>query len=87
MEISIDEDFDFLKRRRGKREEDVGLFEEMENKRRGIRNIEEVFNCFFCDKVFIGLVKYIKGKYKDEIDYEEEMRNVKWREKIMRVLV
>lgn len=87
METSIDEDFDSPKKRRGKREEDVGLFEEMENKRRGIRNTEEALNCPFCDKAFIGLVKHIKGKHKDETDYEEEMRNAKWREKIMRVSV
>jgi hypothetical protein len=87
METSIDEEFDSPKKRRGKREEDVGLFEEMENKRRGIRNTEEALNCPFCDKAFIGLVKHIKGKHKDETDYEEEMRNAKWREKIMRVSV
>nr|XP_022306427.1 trichohyalin-like isoform X2 [Crassostrea virginica] len=87
METSMEEDFDSPKKRRGKREEDVGLFEEMENKRRGIRNTEEALNCPFCDKAFIGLVKHIKGKHKDETDYEEEMRNAKWREKIMRVSV
>ena len=33
----------------------------------------------------IGLVKHIKTKHKDEPDFEEEMRNAKWRERIMKV--
>ncbi|XP_060078819.1 biorientation of chromosomes in cell division protein 1-like 1 [Ylistrum balloti] len=72
-------------RKRKKKEEDVGMFEDLEPKRRSVRNTEEALNCPFCDKAFIGLVKHIKGKHRDETDYEEEMRNAKWREKIMKV--
>lgn len=71
--------------RKKRRSDDVALFEDMEPKRRTVRNTEEALNCPFCDKAFIGLVKHIKGKHKDEMDYEEEMRNAKWREKIMKV--
>ncbi|OWF47084.1 titin-like [Mizuhopecten yessoensis] len=72
-------------RKRKKKEDDVGMFEDLEPKRRSVRNTEEALNCPFCDKAFIGLVKHIKGKHRDETDYEEEMRNAKWREKIMKV--
>ena len=41
--------------------------------------------CPFCDKSFIGLVKHIKSKHRHEPDYDEEMRNAKWRERIMKV--
>ena len=68
-----------------RRSDDMALFEDMEPKRRTVRNTEEALNCPFCDKAFIGLVKHIKGKHRDEMDYEEEMRNAKWREKIMKV--
>ncbi|XP_063413352.1 zinc finger and BTB domain-containing protein 17-like isoform X4 [Mytilus trossulus] len=71
--------------RKKRRSDEVALFEDMEPKRRTIRNTEEALNCPFCDKAFIGLVKHIKGKHRDEMDYEEEMRNAKWREKIMKV--
>lgn len=77
------EDDEAGKKRR--RSDDVALFEDMEPKRRTVRNTEEALNCPFCDKAFIGLVKHIKGKHRDEMDYEEEMRNAKWREKIMKV--
>ncbi|XP_069131352.1 LOW QUALITY PROTEIN: uncharacterized protein [Argopecten irradians] len=72
-------------RKKKKKEDDVGMFEDLEPKRRSVRNTEEALNCPFCDKAFIGLVKHIKGKHRDETDYEEEMRNAKWREKIMKV--
>ena len=36
-------------------------------------------------QAFIGLVKHIKSKHAEEADYEEEMRNAKWRERIMKV--
>ncbi|KAK3099172.1 hypothetical protein FSP39_000488, partial [Pinctada imbricata] len=84
MGVGMDEEPESPRKRRRK-DDDVGLFEELETKRRSVRNTEEALNCPFCDKAFIGLVKHIKGKHKDETDYEEEMRNAKWREKIMKV--
>ena len=84
-ELEYDLD-DFSSRKRRKREDDMGLFEDMENRRRSFkRNAEEALKCPFCDKGFIGLVKHIKTKHRDEPDYEEEMRNAKWRERIMKV--
>ena len=84
-ELDYDID-DFTGRRRRKREDDMGLFEDMDNRRRSFkRNAEEALKCPFCDKGFIGLVKHIKTKHKDEPDFEEEMRNAKWRERIMKV--
>ncbi|KAH9519856.1 hypothetical protein Btru_071076 [Bulinus truncatus] len=81
----IDEE-DVYRRRRRKLEEDYGLFEDNEPRRKSIRrNTEEALKCPFCDKAFIGLVKHIKGKHRDEHNYEEEMRNAKWRERIMKV--
>ncbi|KAK0050536.1 zinc finger and BTB domain-containing protein 17 [Biomphalaria pfeifferi] len=80
-----DEKDPFLRRRR-KLEDDYGLFEDSEPRRKSIRrNTEEALKCPFCDKAFIGLVKHIKGKHRDEHSYEEEMRNAKWRERIMKV--
>lgn len=85
-EGELDYDMDDYGRRRRKREDDMGLFEDMENRRRSFkRNAEEALKCPFCDKGFIGLVKHIKTKHKDEADFEEEMRNAKWRERIMKV--
>ncbi|CAG2209409.1 unnamed protein product [Mytilus edulis] len=46
--------------RKKRRSDEVALFEDMEPKRRTIRNTEEALNCPFCDKAFIGLVKHIK---------------------------
>ena len=84
-ELDYDLD-DFTGKRRRKREDDMGLFEDMDNRRRSFkRNAEEALKCPFCDKGFIGLVKHIKTKHKDEPDFEEEMRNAKWRERIMKV--
>merc|ERR1719422_2459523 len=54
-------------RRRKKPESDYGLFEEHEPRRKSIRrNTEEALKCPFCEKAFIGLVKHIKGKHRDE---------------------
>ncbi|CAG5123125.1 unnamed protein product [Candidula unifasciata] len=81
-----DYDDELLQQRRRKVEEDYGLFEDGEPRRKSIRrNTEEALKCPFCDKAFIGLVKHIKGKHRDEHSYEEEMRNAKWRERIMKV--
>lgn len=72
--------------RRRRKDDGLGLFEDVESRRRSFkRNAEEALKCPFCDKAFIGLVKHIKTKHKDEPDYEEEMRNAKWRERIMKV--
>lgn len=80
-------DDDIYRRHRRKMEEDYGLFEDGEPRRKSIRrNMEEALKCPFCEKAFIGLVKHIKGKHRDEHNYEEEMRNAKWRERIMKVL-
>lgn len=77
---------DTYRRRRCKVEDDYGLFEDSEPRRKSIRrNTEEALKCPFCEKAFIGLVKHIKGKHRDEPAYEEEMRNAKWRERIMKV--
>jgi len=85
MDFDDYEDELFRKRRR-KLEDDYGLFEEHEPRRKNIRrNTEEALKCPFCEKAFIGLVKHIKGKHRDEHNYEEEMRNAKWRERIMKV--
>ncbi|XP_041358313.1 protein mel-28-like [Gigantopelta aegis] len=81
-----DDDDEDSPRRRRRREEDPSLFEDNEPRRKSIkRNTEEALKCPFCDKAFIGLVKHIKSKHKDEPDYDEEMRNAKWRERIMKV--
>lgn len=73
-------------RKRRFKDDGLGLFEDTENRRRSFkRNAEEALKCPFCDKAFIGLVKHIKTKHKDEPDFEEEMRNAKWRERIMKV--
>ncbi|XP_052794911.1 zinc finger protein 333-like [Mya arenaria] len=80
-----DYDYDEYKGRRFK-DDGLGLFEDMENRRRSFkRNAEEALKCPFCEKAFIGLVKHIKTKHKDEPDFEEEIRNAKWRERIMKV--
>lgn len=85
--VDFDEYEDELfQRRRKKAEDDYGLFEDGEPRRKSIRrNTEEALKCPFCEKAFIGLVKHIKGKHRDEHSYEEEMRNAKWRERIMKV--
>lgn len=73
-------------RRRRQRDDDISLFEDSEPRRKSIkRNTEEALKCPFCEKAFIGLVKHIKSKHSEEADYEEEMRNAKWRERIMKV--
>lgn len=73
------------KRVRGKGD-NVNLFEDVEQRRKSIkRNTEEALKCPFCDRSFIGLVKHIKSKHNDEPDFDEEMRNAKWRERIMKV--
>ena len=80
-----DYDYDGYGMKRFK-DDGLGLFEDMENRRRSFkRNAEEALKCPFCEKAFIGLVKHIKTKHKDEPDYEEEIRNAKWRERIMKV--
>lgn len=79
-------DMDDSPRKRRFKDDGLGLFEDTENRRRSFkRNAEEALKCPFCDKAFIGLVKHIKTKHKDEPDFEEEMRNAKWRERIMKV--
>ncbi|XP_045204431.2 zinc finger and SCAN domain-containing protein 21-like isoform X2 [Mercenaria mercenaria] len=79
-------DMDDTPRKRRFKDDGLGLFEDTENRRRSFkRNAEEALKCPFCDKAFIGLVKHIKTKHKDEPDFEEEMRNAKWRERIMKV--
>ena len=85
--IDFDEyEDDIYRRRKNRLEEDYGLFEDSEPRRKTIRrNTEEALKCPFCEKAFIGLVKHIKGKHRDEHNYEEEMRNAKWRERIMKV--
>ncbi|XP_046352685.2 neurofilament heavy polypeptide-like [Haliotis rufescens] len=81
----MDEDEESPRRRR-RREDDISLFEDTEPRRKSIkRNTEEALKCPFCDRAFIGLVKHIKSKHKDEPDFDEEMRNAKWRERIMKV--
>ncbi|KAJ8298457.1 hypothetical protein KUTeg_024988 [Tegillarca granosa] len=85
QEGDIGFDFDDESPKKRKRKDEDLLFEDMEPKRRSVKNAEEALNCPFCDKAFIGLVKHIKGKHREEPDYEEEMRNAKWREKIMKV--
>ncbi|KAL8575608.1 hypothetical protein ACOMHN_028629 [Nucella lapillus] len=80
-----DEEYEEYRRRR-RHEDDISLFEDSEPRRKSIkRNTEEALKCPFCEKAFIGLVKHIKGKHSEEPDYEEEMRNAKWRERIMKV--
>lgn len=80
------EDEDGSPRRRRRREDEMALFEDTEPRRKSIkRNTEEALKCPFCDRAFIGLVKHIKSKHRDEQEYEEEMRNAKWRERIMKV--
>ncbi|CAG5127912.1 unnamed protein product, partial [Candidula unifasciata] len=80
-----DYEYELFQRHR-KKEDDYGLFEDGEHRRKSIRrNTEEALKCPFCEKAFIGLVKHIKGKHRDEHSYEEEMRNAKWRERIMKV--
>ncbi|KAL3880208.1 hypothetical protein ACJMK2_032466 [Sinanodonta woodiana] len=82
----FDIDGDFSPRKKKRKDDDLGLFEDPESRRRSFkRNAEEALKCPFCDKAFIGLVKHIKTKHKDEPDYDEEMRNAKWRERIMKV--
>lgn len=77
---------DISPKRRKKRDDDLALFEDIEPKRRCTkRNFEEALKCPFCDRAFIGLVKHIKSKHREEPDYEEEIRNAKWRERIMKV--
>lgn len=84
--LGEDDDFDDFSPKRRYRDDGLGLFEDMENRRRSYkRNAEEALKCPFCDKAFIGLVKHIKTKHKDEPDFEEEVRNAKWRERIMKV--
>lgn len=79
-------DMDDTPRKRRFKDDGLGLFEDTENRRRSFkRNAEEALKCPFCDKAFIGLVKHIKTKHKDEPDFDEEMRNAKWRERIMKV--
>ncbi|XP_025088288.1 probable serine/threonine-protein kinase kinX isoform X2 [Pomacea canaliculata] len=74
------------RRRRRRGDDDISLFEDSEPRRKSIkRNTEEALKCPFCDKAFIGLVKHIKSKHSEEADFEEEMRNAKWRERIMKV--
>nr|KAG5689426.1 hypothetical protein BaRGS_012248 [Batillaria attramentaria] len=82
-----DDDYDDeTGRRRRRRDDDISLFEDSEPRRKSIkRNTEEALKCPFCEKAFIGLVKHIKSKHSEEADYEEEMRNAKWRERIMKV--
>ncbi|KAL4229709.1 hypothetical protein ACF0H5_010097 [Mactra antiquata] len=81
-----DFEMDDTPRKRRLKDDGLGLFEDTENRRRSFkRNAEEALKCPFCDKAFIGLVKHIKTKHKDEPDFEEEMRNAKWRERIMKV--
>ena len=81
-----DEDDEYEYRRRRRYEDDISLFEDSGPRRKSIkRNTEEALKCPYCDKAFIGLVKHIKGKHSDEVDFEEEMRNAKWRERIMKV--
>lgn len=84
--LGEDEDYDEFSPRRRYKDDGLGLFEDMENRRRSFkRNAEEALKCPFCDKAFIGLVKHIKTKHKDEPDFDEEVRNAKWRERIMKV--
>ncbi|XP_052278695.1 zinc finger and BTB domain-containing protein 17-like isoform X2 [Dreissena polymorpha] len=86
--LGEDEEYDFeeYKRRRMFKDDGPGLFEDVESRRRSLkRNAEEALKCPFCDKAFIGLVKHIKTKHSDEPDFEEEIRNAKWRERIMKV--
>lgn len=86
MDFDEYEDEVYRPRRVKKYDDDYGLFEDSEPRRKSIRrNIEEALKCPFCEKAFIGLVKHIKGKHRDEHNYEEEMRNAKWRERIMKV--
>lgn len=86
MDFDDYEDDSMYRRRRRKGPDDYGLFEDSEPRRKSIhRNTEEALKCPFCEKAFIGLVKHIKGKHRDEHTYEEEMRNAKWRERIMKV--
>jgi hypothetical protein len=81
-----DEEYDEYRRRRRRTDEDISLFEDSEPRRKSIkRNTEEALKCPFCEKAFIGLVKHIKSKHSEEADYEEELRNAKWRERIMKV--
>ncbi|KAL5011969.1 hypothetical protein ScPMuIL_010520 [Solemya velum] len=85
QEFILDGD-DLSPKRRKKRDDDLTLFEDIEPKRRCTkRNFEEALKCPFCDRAFIGLVKHIKSKHREEPDYEEEIRNAKWRERIMKV--
>lgn len=84
--LGEDEEYDEYASRRRYKDDGLGLFEEMESRRRSFkRNAEEALKCPFCDKAFIGLVKHIKTKHKDEPDFDEEIRNAKWRERIMKV--
>lgn len=81
----LDDDED--RKRRKRRDDDVGgLFQDVDARKRSVkRNTEEALKCPFCEKAFIGLVKHIKSKHNEETDYEEEIRNAKWRERIMKV--
>ena len=80
-----DDDYDGYYQGR-RRDENISLFEDSEPRRKSTRrNTEEALKCPFCDRAFIGLVKHIKSKHCDECDYEEEVRNAKWRERIMKV--
>ena len=55
-EGELDYDVDDYSRKRRKREDELGLFEDMENRRRSFkRNAEEALKCPFCDKGFIGM--------------------------------
>ncbi|BFZ24296.1 hypothetical protein BsWGS_27335 [Bradybaena similaris] len=84
--MDLDEYEDLFQHRKRKVEEAYTLFEDNESHRRSMRrNTEEALKCPFCVKAFIGLVKHIKGKHRDENNYEEEMRKAKWRERIMKV--
>ena len=57
-EGELDYDMDDYSRKRRKREDELGLFEDMENRRRSFkRNAEEALKCPFCDKGFIGMLK------------------------------
>lgn len=84
--MDLDEYGDLFQHRKRKTEEAYSLFEDNESHRRSMRrNTEEALKCPFCVKAFIGLVKHIKSKHRDENNYEEEMRKAKWRERIMKV--
>ena len=59
-EGELDYDMDDYSRKRRKREDELGLFEDMENRRRSFkRNAEEALKCPFCDKGFIGMLAVV----------------------------